>query len=84
MLAQSRLNTIGLARGRPGSEEEMGVVVGQVRRHLSVACVRATATCLLHRMSMLGVEAKNADTRRKFQGRIKHHEIAHRGSLFLP
>ena len=31
-LAESRLTYQGLQRGRPGSEEELGVCVGQVRR----------------------------------------------------
>ena len=99
LLAESRVSSMGLARGRPASEAELGLVVGQVRRRLSVACVRANATCLLARLSYLGEGAKKAQSRRQSQaweeekmrrerqsnwlGRVRHHGVAHRGAFFL-
>ena len=97
VLAQSRVNHIGLLRGHPTSEAELGCVVGQIRRRLSVACVRANMTCLLHRMSLLGEGATRAMERRRYQGiqeekmrrelqaqwlgRIRHHGVEHRGAF---
>ena len=53
-ISESRLAAIGLSRGRPGSEQELAVIIGQVRRRLSVAAVRANATCLLNRLNLVG------------------------------
>ena len=40
-LAESRLRAQGLTRGREGSEKELGIIVGQIRRRLSTASIRA-------------------------------------------
>ena len=53
-IAESKVTTMGLSRGREGTEAELGIVVGQVRRMLSTASVRAQAQCLLTRMSSVG------------------------------
>ena len=39
-IAEARLKYQGLQLGRPGSEEELGVLVGQVRRRLSLVAVK--------------------------------------------
>ena len=51
-LADSRLNAEGLQQGRESAKGELGLVVGQVRRILSVTAtaVRAQAECLLSRL----------------------------------
>ncbi len=56
-IAEARLEKQGLARGRQGSEAELGVLVGQVRRALSTTAVRAQAELLLNRLSNLGTGA---------------------------
>ena len=43
VMAEARLAKVGLARGRPGSEGELGLITGQIRRKLSVNTVRAQA-----------------------------------------
>ena len=63
-IALSRLAAVGMARGQPGSEGELAVIVGQVRRRLSVAAIRANSTCLLTRLNLIGEEAKKAAERR--------------------
>ena len=93
------MTSVGLARGRPATEAELGVVVGQVRRRLSVAFVRANMSCLRARMSLLGEPARQAQGRRQglgweeermrrelqaqWLGRIRHHGVAHRGAFVL-
>ena len=94
-LTERRVAAVGLARGRPASRAELGVAVGQV----SVTCVRAIATSLLSRLSLIGESAKEAQGRRQYQGlveqrmqqelqahwlgRIQHPGVKHRGNFFL-
>ena len=42
-------------RGRESVKGELGVLVGQVRRMLSITAVRAQAECLLRRLRHVGV-----------------------------
>lgn len=42
-LAESRLKFQGLQAGRPRIKQELGLIVGQVRRKLSLAAVKAQA-----------------------------------------
>ena len=51
--------------GRQMSDKEKGVVVGQLRRQLSTACVRAASQCLLDRMHQCGEGANMASRRRE-------------------
>ena len=44
----------------------MGVIVGAVRRKLSVAAVKAQADCLLNRMNSIGQGAAAASKRRQW------------------
>ena len=53
-LAESRVGAMGLRRGREGSEEELGIIVGQIRRSLSTTFVRAQSQCLLSRLNCVG------------------------------
>ena len=98
-IAQARVTSVGLARGRPATDAELGVAVGQVRRRLSVACVRANMSCLRSRMSLLGESSRQAQGRRQgvsweeermhremqaqWEGRIRHHGMTHRGAFVL-
>ena len=53
-LAEARLKYQGLQMGRPGSDQELGLLVGQVRRHLSLAAVKAQVDCLLAKLHQVG------------------------------
>ena len=59
------------AQGRPASDKELGVVIGQIRRVLSVSFVRAQSTCLLARLGYLGEGARSAADRRMLAKRMK-------------
>ena len=50
VLANSRLKAEGMQQGRQTESGELGVLVGQIRRILSVTAVRAQAECLLSRL----------------------------------
>ena len=45
-MADSRGASVGRRGGRHVSDQEKGVVVGQLRRQLSTATIRATRLCL--------------------------------------
>ena len=46
-LAEKRIEFLGLQRGRPGSDEELGMCVGQIRRRLSMVAIKGHVDCLL-------------------------------------
>ena len=67
ILAESRVEGRGRARGWEGKEGELG----QTRRNLSCTFVRAQALCLLARLGQLGPGARQAAERRKEARRIE-------------
>ena len=66
ILAEKKVGANGLRRGREASEEELGVVVGQIRRALSTASVRAQSQCLISRLNCVGQGFAQAAKRRKW------------------
>ena len=68
-LANSRLKAEGLQQGRESGKGELGVLVGQVRRILSITAVRAQAECLLSRLRHVGRGTGAAYSRR--QGAVR-------------
>ena len=99
-LAESKVDALGLRRGREGTEEELGVVVGQIRRSLSTTFVRAQAQCLLARMNCVGPGYGQAAKRRQMAaaveermrrerqaqwlGRVRGQNLIRRGHFMLP
>ena len=65
-LAECRLTYLGLQRGRPGSEQELGMCVGQVRRRLSMVAVKAQVDCLLSKLHQVGPGNKQLAKRREW------------------
>ena len=57
------------ARGEEASDWELGVVMGQIRRSLSLDFVRAQSLCLLARLCYLGEGSRMAVARRQQAGR---------------
>ena len=66
ILAEKKVGANGLRRGREASEEELGIVVGQIRRALSTASVRAQSQCLISRLNCVGQGFTQAAKRRKW------------------
>ena len=89
----------GKGQGQACLKGELALAVGQIRRRLSVACMRANLSCLLNRMSLQGEAARQAQGRRQalgweeekmrrekqaqWLGCIRFHGIAHRGAFHL-
>ena len=65
-LANARLQFQGMQRGRPGSKQELGVIVGQIRRRISVTVMRAQTSCLLSRLHQVGPGNKTLAKRREW------------------
>ena len=100
-MAESRVATVDLQTEHHGSgeREDISVVIGQLRRRLSVATVRANINCLLARLSLVGEGTRPAMRRRQWQKKeelqmrqemvaqwhrkIRGHGITHRGEFFL-
>ena len=98
-MAESKVNAMGLARGREGTDAELGIVVGQIRRMLSTAGIRAQAQCLLTRMANVGEGVGEAAKRRHWAaveeekmrrermaqwiGRARGRNIVRRGQFLL-
>ena len=80
-LALSRLRAVGLQRGRESVKGELGVLVGQVRRLLSVAAVKSQAECLLSRMRVIGKGTAAAGRRRQGKGERDHPGGPHAGQV---
>ena len=66
VIAEAKVSAMGLARGREGTEAELGIIVGQARRMLSTTSVRAQAQCLLARMTQVGEGVGQAAKRRRW------------------
>ena len=64
-MADSRVDMMARREGRHLSDQEKGVVVGQLRRQLSTASIRAASNCLLDRMHQCGEGANMVAKRRE-------------------
>ena len=59
-LAESQVAAKARSMGREASDNELGVVISQVRKYLSTSFIRAQSLCLLNRLGFLGEGAKAA------------------------
>ena len=82
-MARSRLRGQGLKEGREGSDAELGVITGQVRRSLSTSFIRANSLCLLAHLDKMGEGQQAAGKRRQYAMRVKEQMRAERASQWL-
>ena len=82
-LAESRLKYQGLQRGRPGSEQELGILVSQVRRRLSMVAVKAQVECLLSKLLQVGPGNKQLARSRVWAVKEDERMARERGSQWL-
>ena len=64
-MVESWVTMVARRDGRELSDHVKGVVVGQLRRQLSTASIRAASNCLLDRMQQCGEGAQMAAKRRE-------------------
>ena len=74
IMAESRVKLVARRDGRQLSDNEKGVVVGQLRRQLSTASIRAASCCLLDRMHQCGQGAWMA-TKKRREGAVWLEEV---------
>ena len=100
VLGETKVAAWARERGRPASDNELGVVISQIRRCLSTAFIRAQGLCLLNRLCFLGKGAKEAAGRRNlakqlevrrrrelqahFQAHIRGQGLSRVGQIFVP
>ena len=81
VLGDTKLAARARIMGREGSDNELGVIVGQKRRKMSTAFIKAQSLCLLNRLGFLGEGARAAAGRRdlakRLEERRKRDNIAH-------
>ena len=65
LCAEQRVVALGRATGEVPGPGQLGKLVGEIRRSVSVCVVRAQAVCLLERLAFLGPGARAAAERRK-------------------
>jgi hypothetical protein len=63
-LADCKLRSMGLARGREGTERERSIFLSQLRRELSTVGAKAQSSCLLGRVARVGEGHRAAAKRR--------------------
>ena len=80
-LAESKLRSRGLARGREGTEQERAIILAGFRRELSMAGAKANSACLLERVTKLGEDQRQAAKRRAWtkseEERMEQERKAH-------
>ena len=54
VLGETKVAARARARGRQASDNELGVVISQIRKYLSTSFIRAQSLCLLNRLCFLG------------------------------
>ena len=85
VIGDSKAASRARARGRQTSDRELGAIIAQTRRYLSVAFIRAQGLCLLNRLGFLGEGARAAAGRRglaqsieaRRQRDLQAHYLAH-------
>ena len=64
VLGENKVTVKARATGREASENELGIIISQIRKYLSTAFIRAQSLCLINRLAHLGEGAKAAAGRR--------------------
>ena len=64
IFAESRVAAMSRAQGWEAGPGQLGKVMGEIRRAMSVTVVRANALCLMERLCQLGPGARAAAQRR--------------------
>jgi hypothetical protein len=64
VIAETKVANKARALGRDLSDKELGIVVSQVRKYLSISFIRAQSLCLLNSLCFLGEGAVAAAGRR--------------------
>ena len=70
-LGENKVAVQARATGRQASDNELGVIISQIRKYLSTAFIRAQSLCLINRLAHLGEGAVAAAGRRNLAKRLE-------------
>ena len=100
VMGETKVAAKARARGRQASDNELGVIIAQIRKYLSSTFVKAQSLCLINRLGYLGDGAKAAAGRRDlarrlevsrkrdlqahFQAHIRGRGLSRVGQVFVP
>ena len=100
VLGETKIAAKARASGRQPSDNELGVIIAQIRKYLSSTFVKAQSLCLINRLGYLGQGAKAAAGRRDlakrlevsrkrdlyahFQAHIRGRGLSREGQVFVP
>ena len=83
VIGENKVKSRERSRGVPASDNMLGVEIGQIRRTLSTAFVRANSVCLLSRISYLGKNGEKAGQRRTQMLRMEEERRQERQAHYL-
>ena len=83
VIAETKVANKARALGRDMSDKELGIVVSQVRKYLSISFIRAQSLCLLNRLCFLGEGAVAAAGRRDLTRRLEEGRRRDRQACYL-
>ena len=100
VLGETKVAARARARGSQASDNELEVVISQIRKYLSTSFIRAQSLCLLNRLCFLGEGAKAAagsqdlaksveisrkrDLLAHHQAHIRGQGLSRAGLIFVP
>ena len=100
LLGESKAAARARSRGRQTSDRELGALIAQIRKYLSVAFTRAQSLCLVNRLRFLGEGARAAAGRRArdqlgeamrqrdlqahYQAHVRGRGLSRVGQVFVP
>ena len=83
VIAETKVANTARALGRDLSDKELGIVVSQVRKYLSISFIRAQSLCLLNRLCFLGEGAVAAAGRRDLTRRLEEGRRRDRQASYM-
>ena len=100
VIGETKAASRARARGRQTSDRELGALIAQTRKFLSVAFIRAQGLCLINRLGFLGEGARAAAGRRDmaqrneaqrqrdlqahYQAHVRGRGLSRVGQVFVP
>ena len=82
-MTDSKVRTLGLARGREGTEWERASILSDFRRELSLAAAKAQSACLIGKVSKIGEGNRQAARRRAWVRQEEEKRVEERKAHWI-
>ena len=83
VLGETKVAARARARGRQASDNELGVVISQIRKYLSISFIRAQILCLHNSLERFQISRKR-DLQAHHQAHIRVQGPSRAGLIFVP